>query len=96
MRIKQVYSILCLAMLIAAPMTAQVQTLPWLKSSQAKIENELSAKYGESQHARIVKGVQQTAEYWRAEDGDAPVFEEFVRENFAGDQQTLECYVQPL
>jgi hypothetical protein len=71
-------------------MTAQVQTLPWMKSSQAKIDSELSAKYGESQHARIVKGVQQAAEYWRTEDGDAPVFEEFVRENFAGDQQTLD------
>ncbi len=90
MRTKQVYSILCLAIFIAATMTAQVQTLPWLKSSQTKIESELSAKYGESQHARITKGVQQVAEYWRAEDGDTPVFEEFVRENFAGDQQTLD------
>ena len=90
MRIRRLWSILFPAVLAAATMTAQVQTLPWMKSSQAKIDSELSAKYGESQHARIVKGVQQAAEYWRTEDGDAPVFEEFVRENFAGDQQTLD------
>ena len=30
------------------------------------------------------------AEFWREEDGDAAVFEDFVRANFAGDQATLD------
>ena len=30
------------------------------------------------------------AEFWRAEDGDAAAFEDFVRTNFAGDQATLD------
>ncbi len=71
-------------------MNAQTTSLAWLKEAQAKVEKELIAKYGESQKARIQKGINQVADYWRAEDGDAEVFEEFIKRNFAGDQQTLD------
>ncbi len=65
-------------------------TPPWVRDSVASMEKELVAKYGESQRARIQRGLQQVAEFWRAEDGDASVFEDFVRANFAGDQATLD------
>ncbi len=61
-----------------------------LKSSMDKLESELVAKYGESQRARLRRGMTQVGNFWRAEDGDAPAFEEFVRTNFAGEQATLD------
>jgi hypothetical protein len=66
------------------------QNLPWMKSSSEKLEKELIAKVGESQRRRIERGLHQVAEFWRAEDGDAAAFEEFVRSNFAGDQGALD------
>jgi hypothetical protein len=63
----------------------------WMKASQAKLERDLLAKHGDSQRGRIQRGLQQVAEYWRAQDGDAATFEEFVRANFAGDQATLDA-----
>lgn len=62
----------------------------WVKDSVARMEKELVAKYGESQSARWHRGLQQVAEFWHAEDGDAATFEDFVRANFAGDQATLD------
>src|SRR5436189_195624 len=54
------------------------------------VENALVAKYGEAQRARIQRGLEQAARFWRAEDGDATAFEQFATTNFAGDQQTLD------
>ncbi len=65
-------------------------TLPWVAAAQSKIENELAAKYGEGQHERARRGLQQVAEFWRTEDGNEAAFESFVRANFAGDQATLD------
>ena len=62
----------------------------WIKDSAAKAERNLVAKYGEEQHARAHKGVEQVSEFWRAEDGDAKAFDQFVVTNFAGDQATLD------
>ncbi len=62
----------------------------WLKESMTKLETELAAKYGEGVRARLQRGLKQVASFWRAEDGDAKLFEEFVRTNFAGDQKTLD------
>ena len=62
----------------------------WMKESDAKIEKELVAKYGDSQRERIQRGLHQVAEFWRTGDGDAATFEDFVRANFAGDQATLD------
>jgi hypothetical protein len=64
--------------------------LPWLKESMTKLETELVARYGEGVRARLARGLKQVANFWRAEDGDAAAFEQFVRTNFAGDQQTLD------
>jgi hypothetical protein len=61
-----------------------------MKTSIEKLETELVAKYGEGQRGRLHRGMLQAASFWRTEDGDASVFEEFVRSNFAGDQATLD------
>ena len=62
----------------------------WMRNAVMKMERELIAKYGEGQRARVERGLKQVASFWRAEDGDAAVFEEFVRTNFAGEQATLD------
>ncbi|HEX7998123.1 MAG TPA: hypothetical protein VF528_07005 [Pyrinomonadaceae bacterium] len=62
----------------------------WMRDAVTKMERELIAKYGEGQRARVERGLKQVASFWRAEDGDAAVFEEFVRTNFAGEQATLD------
>ncbi len=62
----------------------------WLNDSRATLERELVPKYGEPQRARIQQGLRQVGEFWRAEDGDASAFEEFISANFAGDQATLD------
>jgi hypothetical protein len=61
-----------------------------LKRSMDKLEGELVAKYGETQRARLRRGMLQVANFWRVEDGDATSFEQFVRPHFAGDQATLD------
>jgi hypothetical protein len=62
----------------------------WIKDSLAKMQRELGAKYGDQQSVRVERGLRQVGEFWRAEDGDAAAFEEFVRVSFAGDQATLD------
>jgi hypothetical protein len=62
----------------------------WVKDSQAKLEHELLTKYGEQERPRLERGLAQVAEFWRPEDGGAVEFEAFVRDNFAGDQATLD------
>jgi hypothetical protein len=61
-----------------------------MKDSMTRLQHELVASYGESQAVRIRRGVHQVVEFWRPEDGDTTVFEEFVRSNFAGDQDALD------
>jgi len=70
--------------------TAQ-QPPAWLADSCAKLERELVAKYGAQQRARLVRGLEQVGRFWRDADGDAAVFESFVRQNFAGDQAALDA-----
>src|SRR6202142_4248147 len=78
-----------------SPPTAPVKdsagaSAAWMKDSAAKLENELAAKYGQQQRPHIQQGLRQVAEFWRAEDGGATEFEDFVRANFAGDPATLD------
>src|SRR5450830_778082 len=56
-----------------------------------KLESDLVAKYGEGQRARAHRGLAQAAQFWRAEDGNAGAFADFVAANFAGDQPTLDA-----
>ena len=68
----------------------QPQSSQNLQPSIAKLEAELTAKYGEAQRARLQRGMKQVASFWRSEDGDAAAFEDLVRTQFAGDQTTLD------
>ncbi|MGA8490807.1 MAG: hypothetical protein WB711_10315 [Terriglobales bacterium] len=72
-----------------APKTSAAVAPTWMNDSTAKLQNELIAKYGTQQSVRLDRGLHQVAEFWRVDDGDAAVFEDFVRTNFAGDQATL-------
>ena len=57
------------------------------------LEQELVAKHGEAERARIARGLAQVAKFWRQDeagnagkgDGDAAALASFVRENYAGD-----------
>ncbi|MBT8108191.1 MAG: hypothetical protein KJP17_08155, partial [Gammaproteobacteria bacterium] len=62
----------------------------WLDDSVAALEKELVATYGDAQRERAQTGLQQVADFWRAEDGDRDAFEAFARDNFAGDQAALD------
>ena len=66
------------------------ETLIWLPASIAKMEKELTNKYGEEVLPRIQKGLKQVSEYWRKEDGDSKIFESFVCTHFAGNQDRLD------
>jgi hypothetical protein len=79
-----------LTVVIAVQTRAQNTPIAWMKDVQAKLEKELIAKYGETQHVRLQVGLKQVADFWHSEDGDAAVFEDFVRTNFAGDRQMLD------
>jgi len=76
-----------LAVLLGVPASAQQS---WKKDSMVKLEKELTARYGEGQRSRIERGLKQVAEFWRDSDGDAAVFEDFVRRHFIGDQAELD------
>jgi len=81
-----------LASFAASSLLAQTASqLAWMKDTMAKLENELVAKYGETQRTRLKLGMQQVANFWRAEDGNAEAFADFVRTNFAGEQATLDA-----
>ncbi|HOK47620.1 MAG TPA: hypothetical protein PLK67_16875, partial [Bryobacteraceae bacterium] len=76
-----------LAVLLGVPASAQQS---WKKDSMVKLEKELTARHGEGQRPRIERGLKQVAEFWRDSDGDAAVFEDFVRRHFIGDQAELD------
>lgn len=63
----------------------------WMKDVLTKLEASLTARYGAGQRVRVERGLRQVSSFWRAEDGDAAEFEEFVARNFAGDQATLDA-----
>jgi hypothetical protein len=74
---------------VAAPPSHPI-TAAEMTDSMTKLQTELVAKYGEGQKARLRTGLHQVMEFWRPEDGDAAIYESFVRANFAGDQASLD------
>jgi hypothetical protein len=74
----------------ASQKPAETLTPREMNEAMLKLQGELLAKYGEGQKPRIRTGLHQVVEFWRPEDGDAGVFESFVRSNFAGDQPSLD------
>ena len=49
------HSVFVLSLVLGTQVNAQVVPLVWMKDSQAKLEKELSAKYGEAQRPRLHK-----------------------------------------
>jgi len=71
-------------------LTPPTITADEMKASMTRLQPELVTKYGDVQKPRISTGLHQVVEFWRPEDGDIAVFEDFVRANFAGDQASLD------
>jgi hypothetical protein len=89
-REKAVCSVVAVAVIVLAMCAFHVSAaeLPWMKESIDRAEQSLVARYGEPVRADARRGLEQVAMFWRSEDGDAPAFEAFVEENFAGDAPT--------
>ena len=64
---------------------------PPLADASAALEAELVARHGEGQRARLQRGMQQVASRWRAEDGDAAAYADFVRANFAATPAAIDA-----
>lgn len=77
-----------LSVLWASP--AASSEIDWMDAAVTALEKELIAEHGEVQRRRVQQGLDQIADFWRAEDGDQKVFETFVRRNFAGDEAAVE------
>ncbi|MCP4660564.1 MAG: hypothetical protein GY856_34625 [bacterium] len=52
------------------------------EATAAAVKQQLRARYGDGEAARIDRGVDQVLRYWRPEDGDAAVFRDFVASEF--------------
>jgi len=74
---------------VATPPSTSL-TAEHMKASMSKLQAELIAQYGQDQAIRIRRGLHQVMEFWREDDGDTSVYEDFVRKNFAGDQASLD------
>jgi hypothetical protein len=75
----------------AATGAAQTVQPAWAKDAMGRITASYGAGLPDAQRARLARGMQQAANYWRAEDGDVAAFEEFVKTNFAADAPTLDA-----
>jgi hypothetical protein len=65
-----------------------------MKVERAKLATELVGKYSEAERANIARGLDQAAQFWRPEDGDAAAFGSFARANYAGDAAAKEAVFQ--
>lgn len=81
-----------ITILILCSLNLRAQSIQpeWIATSGEKVKGELLTKYGETAGIRLERGIRQVKSFWREEDGNAATFEEFVRTNFAGDQQTID------
>jgi hypothetical protein len=84
-----------LAMTLTGSASAQQQPT-WMNESMQKLETELVAKYGEAERPRLLRGMKQVADFWRAEDGDRAAYEELIRTHFAGDAASLDALFERL
>ena len=66
----------------------------WLAPAVAALETDLVKQYGETQRARLRRGLAQSATFWGEADGTAAEFADFVRQNFAGNPATLDALFQ--
>jgi hypothetical protein len=88
LRITFLMLLLSLAPLVAARISAQPSMTP--DAIRQTIE-KLIAKHGQQHADRIRRGVEQVAQRWWAEDGDAAAFTAFCEENFIADPAALDA-----
>lgn len=88
---ESVFGMIVALLLAATVAAAAAPRSGWIKESMSKLEKELVSRYGAERRERLARGMRQVADFWRDEDGGAADFEEFVRTNFAGDEETLEA-----
>ncbi|HPI38719.1 MAG TPA: hypothetical protein PK397_12315 [Ignavibacteriaceae bacterium] len=77
--------------IIAASMNAHTSKVDKFSNINEKLIKELTAKYGETQKERLIRGLQQTSALWLPEDGDESIYEDFVRTHFAGTNEMLDA-----
>ncbi|MES2489833.1 MAG: hypothetical protein V4607_08570 [Pseudomonadota bacterium] len=87
-RVGLIAALLCL--ICALPTQASSKPVVNAKLS-AQLEQDLVSKYGEAQRERARRGINQVANVWRAQDGDALAFGTFVRDNFSGTQTAVDA-----
>jgi hypothetical protein len=75
----------------ASPMTTHAETLPWMKDAAAALEVELTLKYGPGAQDRLSRGLSQVGALWRAGDGDAAAFTDFIKKSFAADPKVRDA-----
>jgi len=78
--------LVCCLLLIVANLSA-IDASPRVRG----LVDELVEQHGESERARIEKGVGQLVDFWRAEDGDDEAFETFTLNNFAARGEKLDA-----
>jgi hypothetical protein len=89
--------ILPLTILIIALVAPQISAQPapgapaWIDETIQKLEGELVEQHGEEIRPRLRVGLAQAASFWRPEDGNAAVLENFVRTHFAADEATRDA-----
>ncbi len=66
------------------------------RAAENPLMDELVARHGEDQRARLERGLAQLDSFWRAEDGDRAARDAFVRAHFAGDAATLDALFERL
>jgi hypothetical protein len=62
----------------------------WLESTTLQLQADSTLAKDPEARARLQRGLQQVADFWRRSDGNDQAFESFVRANFAPDQPTLD------
>ena len=90
MRVATLVVIALSSLLAPVGSDAATQSPTWMPDTLPGLEVKLVAEYGEPQQERIQRGLLQVADFWRSDDGDRAMFEDFVHTNFAGDQETLD------
>ncbi|MFP5285120.1 MAG: hypothetical protein ACLGI9_05215, partial [Thermoanaerobaculia bacterium] len=87
LRLSLLMLVLGLAPLVVARASAQPSMTP---DTVRQTIDRLIAKHGRQHADRIRRGVEQAAQRWWAEDGDAAAFTAFCEENFIADAAALE------
>jgi len=88
------HSALVCIFFLSLPLSAQDPALFIGAEQRQKVKEELMKQHGEAHRFRIERGVDQVADLWRKEDGDADVFAGYCRESFIADPAALDAAFQ--